>query len=610
MRPSHFLHQGELIVKSTRVSIIILSIAAVAVLVFVGAQLQVPTAFAFPILHFSKVHAVPGLTGQHTWTLGTNACLGSGCHVSNGSPGSAAVTGFPANMTYTPGTPIPLTVTINDSNGGRFGFELTARLASNTATAAGSWAAGTGSNLGTDVVPVVQGLSSSSTFSFTWTPPATASGSVNFYLTGWAGSFPNGDAYTAMYTLTAAAAPALSSISASPSTLTFSYQQGGAVPASQPITVSGSPSGLAYTAAASGATWLSIDSASGNVTGKVNASVNPGTLPPGTYGGGKVTITSSGATGSPQVVSVTLVITAATTTSSLTATPTSLHFSYTSGGAAPSPQNLNIGATGSTSLNFTASYSGGTWVTLKPTTGTTPGTVAVSATPGSMSSGTYNGTISISAPGATTLTVPVTLTVTGSGGSGGGTGSSMYAQPQVHDPASSGGVSAQWVDHLGDGSQTNNPGLVLLKNAYAHSGAWAGASIVNAPGSLTELGLDYLAGGQCTSTSPRFIVVMTDASSHTVGGCRAGTIQTNTPVMGWERVRYNLDRANPPITPGMQVQSITLVLDQGPGSGQGAAGGLAVIDNIDVNGTLIGGGTNSSPTPNPNPPPQPPPHDD
>ena len=441
-------------------------------------------------------------------------------------------------------------------------------------------------------------------WTFNWTAPTvTSATTVTMYGTSISGGYGGSTGSTTLViTVNPASAPP-SSISASTAMLTFNYQQGSSAPGSQPIMVSGSPTGLAYTAAASGASWLSIDSTSGKVPGMINATATPGTLMPGTYSGGKVTITSSGATGSPQVVNVTLVITAATTTSSLTASPSSLHFSYTRGGAAPSPQNLNIGATGSTSLSFTASYSGGTWVTLKPATGNTPGMIAVSANPGTMSSGTYNGTISISANGATTITVPVTLTVSGSGGSGGGT-SSMYVQPRVHDSNSSGGVSAQWVDGLGYG---NGRALVLSKNANASAGSWAGASILNVSGtSLGELGFDYRVGSECTTTSPRFVVVTTDAVTHVVGGCSTGTEQSNTPAMGWERIRYNLDKANPPITPGMSVQSITLVMDQAPGSVSGVSGGFAVIDNIDINGTLITGGTNPNPSPNPNPPP----HDD
>src|SRR3989454_12827885 len=56
-------------------------------------------------------------------------------------------------------------------------------------------------------------------------------------------------------TVTAAAAPTLS---VSPSLLSFSYQQGGSAPASQPIMVSSSSGAqLAYTVATSGGAWLS-----------------------------------------------------------------------------------------------------------------------------------------------------------------------------------------------------------------------------------------------------------------------------------------------------------------------------------------------------------------
>jgi hypothetical protein len=216
-----------------------------------------------------------------------------------------------------------------------------------------------------------------------------------------------------------------------------------------------------------------------------------------------------------------------------------------------------------------------------------------------MASGTYNGTITISAPGATTLHVPVTLTITGTGG--GGTYGSMYAQPHVHygTPSSSGGIAALWVNGVGDSSQYNNQGLLLSMSASEPAGSWVGAYIQNVTGiSLTELGFDIRDGSQCATTSPRFIVVMMgETSGHVVGGCSTGAIQTNVPAMGWNRVRFNqalLDKATPPITPGMQVQSITLVMDQAPESSTGALGGFAVIDNIDVNGTLITGGTNYS----------------
>src|SRR5207302_6914359 len=81
-----------------------------------------------------------------------------------------------------------------------------------------------------------------------------------------------------------APAPALS---VAPSSLSFSYQQGGSAPASQPIMVSSSSGAqLAYTVAASGGAWLSGTPMSGTTPGTVNVSVvNPASMAVGTYKG-------------------------------------------------------------------------------------------------------------------------------------------------------------------------------------------------------------------------------------------------------------------------------------------------------------------------------------
>jgi hypothetical protein len=225
-----------------------------------------------------------------------------------------------------------------------------------------------------------------------------------------------------------------------------------------------------------------------------------------------------------------------------------------------------------------------------------------------MSAGTYTGSIQLSATGATGASVPVTLTITSStcgdddcGGGGGGSTGPISAQPYINDPNSSGTVTAVWIDRLGmptsNQSQTHDPGLILSKNATAPTGTLAGATIRNFTGSLSELGFDYRSGGQCTATSPRFIVVTTDNVTHTVGGCSKGTI-TAAPMAGWNRVRFNLaetSQTNPAITPGETVSSILLVLDVGPEAGTTAAGGLVVIDNIYINNTYaVPGGTTRS----------------
>jgi Viral BACON domain len=312
-------------------------------------------------------------------------------------------------------------------------------------------------------------------------------------------------------------------------------------------------------------------------------------------------VTITGTAGSlTHTAMVNLTVSGSSTQPALSVTPSTLSFRF-SGGSTPSSQKIAI-ADPPGVVSFTASATGGSWLSVTPGSGSTPGSVTVSVNPSRLSSGTYTGAIQLSATGATGVSVPVTLTVSsstciddcGSGGSGGGSTGSMTAQPYANDPNFSGTVTSIWIEHLGmpSGSQSHDPGLVLSKNAGAPSGTWAGATIKNATGSLTELGYDYRDGGQCTTTSPRFIVVTTDNITHVVGGCSKGTI-TSAGMMGWKRVRFNLadtSQTSPAITPGETVSSITLVLDLGPEAGSTAAGGLAVIDNIDVNGTFVAPG--------------------
>src|SRR2546426_973070 len=392
-----------------------------------------------------------------------------------------------------------------------------------------------------------------------------------------------------------APAPALS---VAPSSLSFSYQQGGSAPASQPIMVSSSGGAqLAYTVATSGSVWLSATPTSGTTPGTVNISVNPASMAAGTYTG-NVTITPSGAAGSAQIVTVTLVVSAGggTGNSSLKVSPHTLQFSYQTGNHMPSAKKLMITSAGAP-LSYKASYSGGSpWLTVSPTGGTTPGTISVSVNPAGMPAGSHSGTIDVSAPGAKSISVAVTLMVTSPASDDddkdeGGQGSGLRADAYVYDPMHSGAVAAQWVDGVGvPMHNAGNQGLLLSKNASGSAEAQAGAVIKNAQGlTLTELGFDVREGGQCSAGSPHFVVVTNDDVTHVVGGCVKGTTQTSLAI-GWKRMRFDPSKpelASPPITPGQQVKSIAVILDQGPEAGANAGGGLVVLDNISINGKVV-----------------------
>jgi uncharacterized protein (TIGR03437 family) len=102
----------------------------------------------------------------------------------------------------------------------------------------------------------------------------------------------------------------------------------------------------------------------------------------------------------------------------ITATPFSLDLgTYQAGGANPSPGTVNVSGGGQV-LSFSAQVtSGSNWLSVSPTSGTTPTTgsaaLTVTATPGSLVAGSYNGTILVSGTGAATgsASIAVTLTV-------------------------------------------------------------------------------------------------------------------------------------------------------------------------------------------------------
>jgi len=95
----------------------------------------------------------------------------------------------------------------------------------------------------------------------------------------------------------------------------------------------------------------------------------------------------------------------------LSANPASLNFTYTLGLAAPAAQSVVVNASG-TSAPITIQLESAGWLQVTPTTGTAPATLSVTATPGTLAAGTYNGKITVTSPASVTpLTIPVTFTV-------------------------------------------------------------------------------------------------------------------------------------------------------------------------------------------------------
>ena len=172
---------------------------------------------------------------------------------------------------------------------------------------------------------------------------------------------------------------------------------------------------------------------------------------------GLVTISVLATTGNDSIN----IMVASAAAPAIAATPASLQFTSTNG-AAPSPQTIQIGNSGGGTLAWTATASDA-WLTVSPASGTAPSTLSVSISPAGLSAGTYNGSVEISASGATgsPLSVPVTLVVqtmqTGSGAITGVTNAGSF-QPAF--------ASATWLSIFG----TN-----LSQTTYT----WQAADFVN-----------------------------------------------------------------------------------------------------------------------------------
>ena len=192
------------------------------------------------------------------------------------------------------------------------------------------------------------------------------------------------------------------------------------------------------------------------------------------------------------------------------------------------------------------------------------------------------------------------------------------------DPGNTFLVQAQWLDGIGcpngtgyndsacaaknDSTDKHNQGLLLAKTGPTTTNASAFAVISGVKGPVTELGYDIRKptsavtdmGSHCGAGAPRFNVETTTAF-YFIGCNSPPAVQTGTGV-GWIRLRWGGSTGTLmgySTTTGLlegvtgDVKSISIVFDEGQDTGPDFFG-LAVIDNVDVNGTLVGRGDNGN----------------
>ena len=200
--------------------------------------------------------------------------------------------------------------------------------------------------------------------------------------------------------------------------------------------------------------------------------------------------------------------------------------------------------------------------------------------------------------------------------------------PFVFDPAGTHLVAAKWLPGIGcptyagvsttggnkpdstytdpacatgDDRDKKVEGLLLAKTGPTPNVAAGGAVITGVERiTLTEIGYDIrkpvdfsdTRGSHCGAGAPRFNVTTQDNVTHFIG-CASPPPVHQKVGNGWLRLRWDPATAFPPIAPGAQVKSISIIFDEGQDAGPDNFG-LAVLDNIDINGTLVGRGQNGN----------------
>jgi len=203
-------------------------------------------------------------------------------------------------------------------------------------------------------------------------------------------------------------------LNVSANTLSFTQNTSGTPPAAQTLNVTSSGAAITFSAVASvnaGLSWLTVNPSNGTTPQALTVTANGTGLQPGTYTG-SILISSPGSQNS-QTVNVTLTI---SNVPVIVATPSSITaVNFQIGSANPAPQTIALSLQGGGALAFTAAATmttGTGWLSVSPTSGTTPSSITVTINPAGLTPAVYQGNVTITAAGATPLVLPVSLTVT------------------------------------------------------------------------------------------------------------------------------------------------------------------------------------------------------
>jgi hypothetical protein len=199
----------------------------------------------------------------------------------------------------------------------------------------------------------------------------------------------------------------------SPNSFSFSATEGGDPPPAQLLEIWNEGSHSLEWTAETDAGWLILDPLTGVSSGEINpvqVSVGPTGLSSGIYSA-HITLSAPAAVGSPAIISVELEILPAPP--SLHVSDVLLSFSTREGGPNPAPQTFGVRNAGGGMLSWTA-LADQPWISFSPSSGASTGEinpVEVHVDTSGFATGSYSGTITVSAPGAVNSPQTVTISV-------------------------------------------------------------------------------------------------------------------------------------------------------------------------------------------------------
>jgi uncharacterized protein (TIGR03437 family) len=238
-------------------------------------------------------------TGQIVLTAnGVSQTVPITFNVGTGGGGSGNITVSPTQVSFSPAagstTPVNQNIVVTGNN---VGYIYTA-----TTTSGGNWLSGTSNGQ-----TLVNGASLNTTTNNTITIVANPSGLQAGTYNGSITLSPNGGTQVTVPVSLTISSP--NTVTATPTTLTLSYQAGSTVPTGQ-IQVAGSTTGLTFSAqATSTGNWLTVSPAAGTTPATLSVSINPASLTAGTYTG-TIQVNGTGTATGSTTVTVTLTVTA------------------------------------------------------------------------------------------------------------------------------------------------------------------------------------------------------------------------------------------------------------------------------------------------------------